>query len=140
MVGLLKLVVVGVVAGATLWTLDGLTSVAAQPQLVVPVRVQDEATDLTPRFRLNFTGAGVSCADDAGNARTDCTIAGGGGGNYDTVQDEGSPLTQRPVLNLIGSAVSCVDNAGNTSTDCTVTGGSGGLDHPAVMSRGSVRF
>jgi hypothetical protein len=39
---------------------------------------EDEATPLTQRNTLNFTGAGVSCADTGG--KTVCTISGGGGG------------------------------------------------------------
>jgi hypothetical protein len=44
--------------------------------------VQDEGSGLTARTTLNFTGAGVSCADDT--TKTTCTIAGGSGG-YDPV-------------------------------------------------------
>lgn len=40
--------------------------------------VEDEATPLTQRTNVNFTGAGVSCADSGG--KTVCTISGGGGG------------------------------------------------------------
>lgn len=40
--------------------------------------VEDEATPLTQRSTVNFTGAGVSCADSGG--KTVCTISGGGGG------------------------------------------------------------
>ena len=40
--------------------------------------VEDEATPLTQRTTVNFTGAGVSCVDSGG--KTVCTIAGGGGG------------------------------------------------------------
>lgn len=40
--------------------------------------IMDEAGALTRRSTLNFTGAGVVCADNAGALRTDCTIAGGG--------------------------------------------------------------
>jgi Pectate lyase superfamily protein len=40
--------------------------------------IQDEATSLTQRATVNFTGAGVTCADDAGNSRTNCTISGSG--------------------------------------------------------------
>ena len=39
--------------------------------------IQDEAGNLTARPTLNFTGAGVTCADNSGSNRTDCTIAGG---------------------------------------------------------------
>lgn len=41
--------------------------------------VQDEASSLTQRSTLNFTGAGISCVDNAGASRTDCTVAGGSG-------------------------------------------------------------
>lgn len=35
--------------------------------------VQDEGIDLTQRPKINFTGPNISCADDSGNARTNCT-------------------------------------------------------------------
>lgn len=41
--------------------------------------VQDEGSGLTQRRIINFIGAGVSCVDDATDS-TDCTIAGGAGG------------------------------------------------------------
>lgn len=41
--------------------------------------VQDEGTPLTQRNTINFTGAGVTCTDDAGNSTTDCDIPGSGG-------------------------------------------------------------
>lgn len=40
--------------------------------------VADEGSSLTQRATVNFTGAGVSCVDNAGATRTDCTISGGG--------------------------------------------------------------
>ena len=40
--------------------------------------VEDEATPLTQRTTVNFTGAGMSCADSGG--KTVCTVSGGGGG------------------------------------------------------------
>lgn len=43
--------------------------------------VQDEGNPLTQRAVLNFTGAGVTVTDDAGNSRTVITIPGGGGGS-----------------------------------------------------------
>lgn len=36
--------------------------------------IQDEAVALTNRSTVNFTGAGVTCADNGGAVRTDCTI------------------------------------------------------------------
>lgn len=40
--------------------------------------IQDEGTPLTVRANLNFIGSAVTCADDAGNSRTNCTFTGGG--------------------------------------------------------------
>ncbi len=40
--------------------------------------IQDETTPLTQRTKVNFTGTGVTCVDNAGSTRTDCTISGGG--------------------------------------------------------------
>jgi hypothetical protein len=42
--------------------------------------IMDEAGALVRRSTLNFAGAGVTCVDNAGALRTDCTIPGGGGG------------------------------------------------------------
>ncbi len=50
--------------------------------------IQDEASALTERTTINFTGAGVTCADNAGASRTDCTItSGGGSGTMTTVKE-----------------------------------------------------
>lgn len=46
--------------------------------------VQDEASGLTARTTINFTGGGISCADNGGSSRTDCTvdfISGDGSGS-----------------------------------------------------------
>lgn len=40
--------------------------------------VQDEGVGLTQRATIDFTGAGVTCAD-SGGVKTQCTIPGGGG-------------------------------------------------------------
>jgi hypothetical protein len=37
--------------------------------------VQDEGLDLTARATLNLTGAGVTCTDNAGQSRTDCSVS-----------------------------------------------------------------
>ena len=44
------------------------------------IEVRDESTALRRRRRVNFTGAGVSAADDSVNAETDVTIGGSGSG------------------------------------------------------------
>src|SRR4051794_36542543 len=40
-------------------------------------RIQDEGTSLPARTKVNFTGSSVTCADNAGANRTDCTVTGG---------------------------------------------------------------
>jgi hypothetical protein len=42
--------------------------------------IQDEAGALTQRTALNFIGSGVTCVDNSGQSRTDCTISSSGGG------------------------------------------------------------
>lgn len=41
--------------------------------------VQNSGSSLTQQPTLNFTGSGVSCVNNGGASRTDCTITGGGG-------------------------------------------------------------
>lgn len=43
-----------------------------------PLTVQDEGVALPVEPRLNFVGTPVTCADDAANGRTTCTVTGGG--------------------------------------------------------------
>ncbi len=42
--------------------------------------VQQAGADLPQRLKLNLSGSGVACADDAAQLSTDCSITGGGGG------------------------------------------------------------
>jgi hypothetical protein len=89
--------------------------------------IMEEGGALARRSTLNFIGAGVTCVDDAGNTRTNCTIPGGGGATYyQTFQDETSALTQRAAVNFTGAGVTCADNGGTTTTDCTIPGGAAG--------------
>jgi len=48
--------------------------------------VQDEGSALTQRGTINFIGTGVSCVDNAGSTRTDCTVSGGSGLTFGEVQ------------------------------------------------------
>lgn len=83
--------------------------------------VAEEGSGLTKRPTLNFIGSGVTCVDNSGSARTDCTFTGGAA--YATVEDEGTPLTQRSVLNFTGAGVTCTDDAVDGETDCAIPGG-----------------
>lgn len=42
--------------------------------------VQEEGASLTQRTTLNFIGSSITCVDNAGSSRTDCTVTGGGSG------------------------------------------------------------
>jgi hypothetical protein len=83
--------------------------------------IMDEAGALTRRSTLNFTGAGVTCVDNGGALRTDCTIPGGGtvivgtgGPNYvETFAGVGS-VSMTNAEHGFGHAsllVSCYDNS-----------------------------
>ena len=67
------------------WTLQGDGGGASGYQTV-----QDEGSPLTQRATLNFTGDGVSCADNAGQSRTDCAVSGGGAGGGDNISVNGT--------------------------------------------------
>ena len=74
--------------------------------------VKDEGSSLTQRDTINFTGAGITCVDNAGATRTDCTIPGGTG--YTEVDDEGSALTTRSALNVVGRGIIADDSGAKT--------------------------
>lgn len=102
------------------------TVTVAAPRIEVSgiTRVRDEGTPVAYRPNLNFTGAGVTCSDDAVNNETDCAISGSGGSGYDQIQDEGSNLTQRTTLDFVGAGVTCTDTG--AKTQCSIPGGGGG--------------
>jgi hypothetical protein len=72
------------------------------PQLAYQI-VEQGGASLTARNTLNFSGTGVSCADDSLAARTDCTITAGSGGGSGTVTSFSagnlSPLFSTSVTN-----------------------------------------
>lgn len=73
------------------WDLATLTPQAAIPAVPPATAYQTiliSGSPLAQRLTLNFTGSGVSCADNAGSLRTDCIISGGGGGG-DWSNEEG---------------------------------------------------
>jgi hypothetical protein len=73
--------------------------------------VQDEAGSLTQRLILNFTGSGVSCVDNSGSSRTDCTVSGGAGGTF-----PGSS-TDEALVRFDGAGGSTVQNSTITLSD-----------------------
>lgn len=95
-------------------------------------RIQDEGTDLTQRQTVNFTGSTVSCVDNAGSGRTDCTISGAAGSGYATVKDEAVALTARTTVAFLGATITCVDAA--PDTNCTLTESS---DYDTIQDDGT---
>lgn len=79
--------------------------------------VQDEGTALTNRGTINFIGAGVTAADDAGNTRTNVTIP-----DVVKAQDEGGTILSRAKLNFTGAGVTATDNAGQDRIDVAIPG------------------
>ena len=73
--------------------------------------IQDEGAVLARRGVVNFTGAGVTCADDAGNNRTNCTIPGGGASPTTTAY-----LDYKAAVCQSGSAVAGFSLAGGASS------------------------
>jgi hypothetical protein len=76
---------------AEIWVVPDVVSVAAEvcrqaqpPSSTAPALfyqfLQQAGDDLPQRQKLNFAGSGVSCVDNAGQLRTDCTFSGGSGG------------------------------------------------------------
>lgn len=93
--------------------------------------IQDEGTGLTQRSTLNFTGAGVSCTDNAGASRTDCTIAGGGSSL--TVQEiDGTPTGTPSTLKFSNGSVT--DNGDGSFTVVTGAGGGGDFSSNTATS------
>lgn len=82
--------------------------------------IEDETVPLAAQPDLNFEGAGVSCADDAGNTATVCTISGGGSPTFTDIS-AGTNTTAAMVVgtgsSLVASGSGTVDaTEGDTAT------------------------
>jgi hypothetical protein len=72
--------------------------------------IENATTPLTQRTTVNFTGAGVTCVDNGGATRTDCTIPGGGGASaYGKVTDA-SPIAWDLVSGAATNGVVTLDH------------------------------
>lgn len=71
--------------------------------------IDNAATPLTKRTVLNFTGSGVSCADNGGATRTDCTINGTGVANFNQAFVNQTSVTITHNLGTTSVLVQCVD-------------------------------
>jgi len=86
--------------------------------------IMDEGSNLTQRNKLNFIGSTVSCVDNSGATRTDCTITSGAGVFQSIITDFTPSLTATPgtVLNI--AAGRCW-GASKSAATATITAGSG---------------
>jgi hypothetical protein len=77
--------------------------------------IDNAGTPLAGRTILNFTGAGVSCVDNAGATRTDCTITGGASGNW-TFSGNNADLTGAGTMGIgLATATAISLGVGNTN-------------------------
>ena len=73
--------------------------VSPTPGIASPyATVMEEAAPLARRAKINFVGTAVTCVDNAGQTRTDCTITGGTEASEITVVDAGVDATMYPLL------------------------------------------
>jgi hypothetical protein len=97
---------------AELWVVPDVASVDAslvrqsQPPSATPPALfyqfmQQNGAELAQRQKLNFAGAGVNCADNAGELRTDCTFSGGGSGS--------APIASATVSGTVKTDVTVAD-------------------------------
>src|SRR6266568_8882907 len=66
----------------TSFNLNNATPLGAMPPAPTPAAYttgEQSGTTLQQRQLLNFTGSGISCADNSGLSRTDCTVTAGSG-------------------------------------------------------------
>ena len=90
--------------------------------------IEDEDTPLTRRTRLNFTGSGVTCADDTN--QTECTISGGagspGGSSGDLQINDGAGGFDPYAGDGCSPGVFVTDIAADGAVTCDTPSGSGG--------------
>lgn len=89
--------------------------------------VQDEGVGLTARTTLNFIGAGVTCVDNAGNTRTDCTISSSGGGVSLGPSAADSVTSNNNVIWTTTSGTGALLKLQKSGSDKFVVANSGGL-------------
>lgn len=74
---------------------------SARAQLATPpLRLLNGGSSLPLRFKLNMTGSGVSCVDNSGAGRTDCTVSGTSIGNFTFSSDTMSLSDTNPMTLL----------------------------------------
>ncbi len=102
--------------------------------------VQEEGSGLTQRATLNFIGPAVTCADNSGSARTDCTVAAAGvgacsAGQYATGTNNGAAPTCAGIEGLYDGGTGTHTVLGSRHSDTT---GSGAPDNSVLLADGGV--
>lgn len=80
-----------------------------------PRQLQDEGVDLTIRPKVNMIGSSITCVDNSGQSRTDCTVTGGGSLSVPGV---GSELLYR----LDSDELAALTNSSVSGSDITIPG------------------
>lgn len=87
----------------------------------IPRTIQEEGVDLTQRLKVNFIGSPVTCVDNAGASRTDCTVTAGSGTIGGTV---GSTADAIPVASGAGGSTLAASTVKITSGAVIIPDGS----------------
>lgn len=82
--------------------------------------IDNAGSGLTQRATLNFTGTGVTCSDNSGSSRTDCTITAGGGSGASTL---GAGLSNGTNLTVLTSSPTALWAANNSQFNASQLGG-----------------
>ena len=85
--------------------------------------IEEDGTPLTARTGLNFTGAGITCTDDAANNETDCDVPAGAGQNlFETIDPSTgtSPVADSTTDTLVINGTAPITVTGDSSVD-TIT-------------------
>lgn len=125
--------------------------------------IQDEAVALAAETTVNFTGAGVTCVDNPGSSRTDCTIPGGSGVSgsgttkkfpvftgagsigdgpmdYDLTTAATVTINATGGLNILGSGVAAVVALKPGTTPSVVAGNIGFAGPSSVTTAGLIQL
>jgi len=97
--------------------------------------VENAGSALTQRGILNFTGTGVTCADNSGATRTDCTINAPGSGSFTLTNDGATGTTVNKLAKVNGSGNAVIATTSDTAIPVwVVTNAGGGTSGSATLA------
>ncbi len=98
-------------------------AVGAADEVAFYGTVQEEGSSLTQRRTVNFIGSSVTCVDNGGSSRTDCTISAGGSQDLQQTYDNETAPALITLSNTLGGIIfegdSETSDAGLTLRDST---------------------